>query len=289
MAAVLLAASLAAAGASPPVRAFGLGASAIAPRWDGAANAGPLGRAADALFMARFRAKLAAEYGTDSVAPPGSYEGITDLIVGLHERDGGASSAHVEAASHRVLRSLFPNWPPLNPPGTVGLLHWFGVLFARPFPAFSARLNAWVTWLAAQWLMGRCELRDVDDPLDMAKLAAGDGRKQLLYVQRCRYLEETKCASVCVNTCKTPTQLFFNADMGVALTIEPNYETLECQFKFGVPPSPLDDAEARAVACFSECPSRRGFGPAVVGPAVTASDAASRLAAVARQCSRMGE
>ncbi|KAG8458263.1 hypothetical protein KFE25_001555 [Diacronema lutheri] len=207
--------------------------------------------------MARFRSKLALELGRDSPQPPRAYAGITDLIAALHERDGGQAAIMVESASRRVLCSLFPNWPPLNPPGTVGLLHWFGVLFAAPFPVFSARLNAWVTWSAAQWLMGRCEVSDVDDPADVARLVAGSGRGQLLRVCRCRYLEETKCASICVNTCKMPTQAFFNEDMHVALTIVPNYETFECQFKFGVPPSADDEADAREIACFSECPSRR--------------------------------
>jgi hypothetical protein len=240
------------------VRTVGLGVKAAAPKWDGLTDSGPLGRAADALFMARFRSKLAEEFGRDSREPAASYAGIVELIVGLHEREGGQAPELVEGASRRVLRSLFPNWPPLNPEGTVGLLHWFGVLFARPFPVFSARLNAWVTWLAAQWLMGRCELRDLSEPADLARLAVGDGKGQLLHVCRCRYLEETRCASICVNTCKMPTQAFFNKDMGVPMTIEPDYETLECRFKFGVPPSAANELDARRVACFEQCPSRAG-------------------------------
>ena len=37
--------------------------------------------------------------------------------------------------------------------------------------------------------------------------------------------------------------------------MEPDYETLECRFKFGLRPSAADEEEARSVACFSACPS----------------------------------
>ena len=36
---------------------------------------------------------------------------------------------------------------------------------------------------------------------------------------RCRYLEETGCASICINSCKLPTQEFFARDMGLPLTM----------------------------------------------------------------------
>lgn len=51
-----------------------------------------------------------------------------------------------------------------------------------------------------------------------------------------------------------PTQAFFNEEMGVAMRMEPDYETLQCRFKFGLPPSSQDEEEARSVACFGACP-----------------------------------
>ena len=36
-------------------------------------------------------------------------------------------------------------------------------MFARPFPEFSAKLNAKVTWAAGGWLMGPLELRDLEE------------------------------------------------------------------------------------------------------------------------------
>ena len=82
------------------------------------------------------------------------------LIAYLHAHSGPPSA--VAATSRRTLRGLFPDWPPGAPEGEVGLLWWFRVLFAGPLPAFSAKLNALVTWWAAQWLMGPCDLEDLD-------------------------------------------------------------------------------------------------------------------------------
>lgn len=52
----------------------------------------------------------------------------------------------------RVLKSLFPSWLPAQ----------FAVMFSKPFPAFSSRLNAWVTVIASQWLMGPSQLNDIE-------------------------------------------------------------------------------------------------------------------------------
>lgn len=57
-------------------------------------------------------------------------------------------------------------------------------------------------------------------------------------VCRCRYLEETGCASVCMNSCKVPTQEFFRRHMGMDVTLEPNYDDFSCRFVFGQQPLP---------------------------------------------------
>lgn len=230
-----------------------LGAKASAPRWDDARDCGPLGRPMERLLQMRFRAKLAEELGRDSAAEP-EFAAIVDLVNSLHARGGANQSATVDSARN-VLRSLFPNWPPFNPEGTIGLLYWFKILFARPFPVFSARLNAWVTYLAAQWLMGRCRLEDLA-PEDVARVADGDGLRQLVLVERCRYLEETGCASVCVNTCLRPTQQFFAKDMGVPMQMVPDFETLECEFRFGVEPTHADEEALLEGGCFDGCRQR---------------------------------
>ena len=113
--------------------------------------------------------------------------------------------------------------------------------------------------------MGPCELTDLETEIAAAARALdgryADGRDQLVLVRRCRFLEESGCASVCVNACKMPTQRFFNEGMGVPMRMRPDYETLGCRFEFGVPPTPEDEVEARAAPCFSACPAMRRSSP----------------------------
>jgi hypothetical protein len=97
--------------------------------------------------------------------------------------------------------------------------------------------------------MGECEVNDCE--ID----GGGIGYKQGLLVKRCRFLEESGCASICVNACKIPTQRFFMDDMGLKLTMTPDYETGECQFSYGLTPSPEEELKARNTPCLSRCPS----------------------------------
>jgi hypothetical protein len=97
--------------------------------------------------------------------------------------------------------------------------------------------------------MGECEVNDV---------VTEDGiilHDQGLLVKRCRFLEESGCASICVNCCKIPTQNFFMEDMGLPLTMTPDYETHECQFSFGVVPDEQGELDARNIPCLSRCPT----------------------------------
>jgi len=232
-------------------------------QWDENEQAGPLGSWADGWFEERFRSALVRELGRD--APEARFAGVITLVRSLLGESAG-NAAEVEAASRRVLVSLFPDWPPrppdgfkvngVEPKGRKGLLFWFELLFATPFPAFSSKLNAWVTWWAGQWLMGPCTIEDLPSEKEEygGKVVVGDGTNQQLLVRRCRFLEEAGCASVCVNACKMPTQAFFNKEMGVPMRMVPDYETLECRFQFGIEPTREDEADARNAPCFAACP-----------------------------------
>jgi len=109
-------------------------------------------------------------------------------------------------------------------------------------------MNAWATYVAGQWLMGECEINDIEIDGVLKK-------DQGLLVKRCRFLEESGCASVCVNSCKIPTQKFFIEDMGLPLTMTPDYDTHECQFSFGRMPTQQDDLDAMGTPCLSRCPT----------------------------------
>ncbi|CAN0019015.1 unnamed protein product [Ectocarpus sp. 8 AP-2014] len=186
-----------------------------------------------------------------------------DMIKVLNEKF--PSKRKTQEASRRVLKSLFPSWLPAS----------FAVMFSKPFPAFSSRLNAWVTLVASQWLMGPSKLNDIEVRrsrnyssnqqraqlpclwIDDGTVGVGHG----LLVERCRFLEAAGCASVCMNTCKArrravPTEEFFAKDMGLALEMTPNYEDFSCQFSFNKTPLARDMDEAFRVACFEQCPSR---------------------------------
>ena len=179
-----------------------------------ASDAGPLGRLVDYACESAFRSSLAREAGGDDNTP--GFEGIINLaqkLVAVEPR----SAAATRVRARGVLRGLFPDWPPAPGAEQPGLLWWFTRLFARPFPEFSAKLNAKVTWAAGGWLMGPLELRDLEEESEV-----GDGINQLVYVKRCRFLEQSGCASVCVNACKFPTQDLFNGDMGVPICVEIN-------------------------------------------------------------------
>jgi len=175
--------------------------------------------------------------GFDSDLPYDDFQGLMELTAALNARY--SDRRQVQAIAQDVLRSLFPSWLPGQ----------YAVLFAKPFPAFSAKMNAWATWWAGTWLMGECEITDCE--ID----GGGIGQSQGLLVKRCRFLEEAGCASVCVNSCKVPTQKFFNEDMMLPLTMTPDYETHECQFSFGLTPTAQSEIDAKNTPCLSRCPT----------------------------------
>jgi len=167
------------------------------------------------------------------------------------------STEEVQRLSRLVLLSLFPSW---LPPA-------FRKIFAGPLPDLSYAMNAWVTSLACEWLMGPTELNEVEVEED-----SGTRTVPGVLVKRCRYLEEAGCASACVNSCKMPTQEFFKQDMGLNVTLEPNYEDFSCQFVFGKEAPPAEEDVACETRCFKQCSFPRagrleGRCPTVAGPA----------------------
>lgn len=149
------------------------------------------------------------------------------------------------AGQVRILRSLFPPF----------LLHLYKSLVS-PIGGgkLAAMMVARVTVITCQWLMGICKVNSVDLP-------DGSSWESGVFVERCKYLEESKCVGICVNTCKLPTQTFFKDYMGIPLLMEPNFNDYSCQFKFGVlPPLPEDDGTLKE-PCLEVCPiasKRRG-------------------------------
>lgn len=287
--------------APPPLRRAG--PATAAPDYT-KLDRNPLNAAVMALFRARMVDALG---GADSPLPRGDYAAFVDLTRRLNARPPSETRARTRA----ILRSLFPAWLPSA----------FAVLFSGPLPAFSARLNAWATAFACQWLMGPCSVVDVD-PAPHAPRAF-DGKGMGVKVERCRYLEEAGCAAVCANSCRYPTQAFFARDMGLPLAMEPDFSDFSCTFRFGhrapeeerawalegkgggggrggdggVCGSPRADDAVMATACFAQCPSPKQRkvggggegdeeGACVCGGIFEGADAASTAARVMVEAER---
>ncbi|KDP28273.1 hypothetical protein JCGZ_14044 [Jatropha curcas] len=193
----------------------------------------------DDLFLTLFRNKMVKEVGWDSDKP--GYDGLIQVANRLMLT--GRTNAETREAAVRILRSLFP---PL-------ILDLYKLLISPLGGGKAAALMvARVTVLTCQWLMGKCTVNSIDLP-DGTSFESG------VFVERCKYLEESKCVGICVNTCKLPTQTFFNDYMGVPLLMEPNFTDYSCQFKFGVPPPKPEDDSTLKEPCLEACPiaSRR--------------------------------
>ncbi|CAN0237076.1 unnamed protein product, partial [Phaeothamnion confervicola] len=85
-------------------------------------------------------------------SPIAGYDGLVDMIFRLNEASFAEKRA-VQMAARRTLVSLFPP----------GLPAAFAALFSKPMPAVSARMNAKVTQMLSEWLMGPSAVNDVEE------------------------------------------------------------------------------------------------------------------------------
>ncbi|KAK7840671.1 beta-carotene isomerase D27, chloroplastic [Quercus suber] len=189
----------------------------------------------DHLFLNLFRNKLVQEVGWDSEKP--GYDGLIEVANQLMMK--GRTNSDTREATVRILVSLFPPF----------LLELHRILIT-PIGGgkVAAMMVARVTALTCQWLMGTCTVNSVDLP-DGTSCTSG------VFVDKCKYLEESKCVGICINTCKLPTQNFFKDYMGIPLLMEPNFSDYSCQFKFGILPPLAEDDIALKEPCLEICPN----------------------------------
>lgn len=156
------------------------------------------------------------------------YEGMVEVSHAL------ARNRNAAAQQAAVLKG-FPKVP-----------NWFRKLF--PYSDWGAELNARITPLFFSWLVGPCEVVEVT--MNDKTLKSG------VQIEKCRYLETSGCTGLCVNSCKMPTQYFFTTELGMPLTMEPNFEDMSCLMIFGQkPPAPEDDVVFKQKCCTSTCPT----------------------------------
>jgi len=84
-----------------------------------------------------------------------------------------------------------------------------------------------------------------------------DGHPGGLLVEKCKFLQESGCKGLCLHQCKLPAQQFFDSELGLPLTVSPNFETQECQWSFGEKPLPPDQDPSFPKGCLVGCESRR--------------------------------
>ena len=95
-----------------------------------------------------------------------------------------------------------------------------------------------------------------------------DGRWGGLVVEKCKFLQESNCKGMCLNSCKLPAQQLFD-ELGLPLRVSPNFATQECQWSFGEEAPPPADDPTWPKGCIVGCTSRdamrelSGGGPVV--------------------------
>ena len=85
-----------------------------------------------------------------------------------------------------------------------------------------------------------------------------DGEIGGLVVEKCKFLQESNCKGMCLNSCKLPAQSLFG-ELGLPLRVSPNFETQECQWSFGEAAPPPADDPTWPKGCVQGCTSREAM------------------------------
>ena len=84
-----------------------------------------------------------------------------------------------------------------------------------------------------------------------------DGQRGGLVVEKCKFLQESGCKGLCLHQCKLPAQEFFKEELGLDLTVKPNFVTQECQWSFGEVPVSVEGDTSFPKGCLVGCDSRK--------------------------------
>ena len=192
------------------------------------------------ILFQRFADSVSVELSGSIESSAGTYR---DLMSQINRMASSRPLPVVNKQGRNMLVRLFPNW----------LLPAFRVMFAKPFPTFSAWMNSWVTKWTTRWLMGPAEIRDLE------RKDGSVGKDQLLVIEKCRFLESTGCARTCLHTCKISTQDFFLEDMAIPVTLKPNFTDFSCRFEFGNAPIPIaEEPDIMMQPCLIDCAQPKG-------------------------------
>jgi Beta-carotene isomerase D27-like, C-terminal len=196
----------------------------------------------DRLFIWLFSRKMAKALGKGTSLQ--GYDGFVDLSKKIMQ---GRNAQEQQKVVAQVLDSLVPS----------PVLAVIRTLFSPT--KLVCELNAWFATLLFEWLVGPCEVREVEVQGDDQQRRV---QKSGVHMKKCRYLEQSGCVGMCINMCKLPTQTFFTEGFGIPLTMTPNFEDLSCEMVFGQMPPPLEEEAAYQQVCLVEqCTLARAIEP----------------------------
>ena len=186
----------------------------------------------DRAFIWLFSRKMANAVGKRTARR--GYDGFVDLSKQIM---AGRNAQQQQETVAVVLQSLVP----------APVLFLIRTLFSPT--QLVCELNAWFATLLFEWLVGPCEVKEVEVP-------AKSGRMRLqqsgVHIKKCRYLENSRCVGMCINMCKLPTQEFFTEKFGIPLTMVPNFEDFSCEMVFGQVAPPLEQEDCYQQPCLAE-------------------------------------
>ncbi|KAH1128962.1 hypothetical protein J1N35_000340 [Gossypium stocksii] len=114
-----------------------------------------------------------------------------------------------------------------------------------PQSQFTREYFAAFTTVFFAWLIGPSEVRESE--------LNGRREKNVVYVKKCRFLEQSNCVGMCINLCKMPSQAFIKDSLGMPLNMVPNFDDMSCEMIFGQdPPTPNDDPALKQ-PCYKLC------------------------------------
>ncbi len=183
----------------------------------------------DRAFIWLFSRKMANALGKETARK--GYDGFVDLSKQIM---AGRNARQQQETVAVVLQSLVP----------APVLYVIRTVFSPT--KLVCELNAWFATVLFEWLVGPCEVAEVEVPTK-----SGETRRQKsgVHIKKCRYLENSQCAGMCVNMCKLPTQAFFTEKFGIPLTMTPNFDDFSCEMVFGQIASPLEEEECYQQPC----------------------------------------
>ena len=244
----------------------------------------------DRFWLRQFHRQVARELGDDPSTATGEYDATMARCVRLVS--SARTPAEAQARGERVLRSLLPPGFAVGFKIFISLLpEWFVARHAArvtpfllpwlvgpskvidappelpvddqsrpPANAFYSAIMGLKLNVAARRIRGDGSSEDASSSEGCARVDFGVARRRIAGVQTGRATGTVSrargggCASVCLNVCKLPTQAFFNDEVGLAVTLQPDYETFECRFVYGKTPPPPEEDEAFNTPCFGQCP-----------------------------------